>query len=267
MSKPLREIARDIRIDLLTMNAASESSHLGCSLSVVDILTVLYYRILNITPENITDPKRDRFILSKGHASAALYAVLANRGFCPKSSLSDYYRDGGLPGHPCYGTLSGIETSTGSLGHGLGVGLGMALACRHDGIRSRVVVVMGDGECNEGSVWESVMFAAHHRLDGITAVIDRNRIQGYGYCKDIIDMEPMAEKFRTFGWHASEVDGHDLDALQEALKARITGKPNVIIADTVHGKGVSFLENALSWHYKSLGEKQLKQAIEEIRGL
>jgi len=264
MTSALKEVAKEIRVDLMKMSAASGSSHLGCCLSIVDILTVLYCRILNISPENIKAPDRDRFILSKGHASAALYAILAKRGFLSKEQLMTYYKDGGLPGHPCLGSLPGIETSTGSLGHGLAVGAGMAIACRYDDTRSRIVIVVGDGECNEGSIWESVIFAAHYQLDNITLIVDRNEIQGYGYCKDIIDMEPLSDKFRTFGWHTTEIDGHNFDAIEKALKVRVPGKPNVIIASTIHGKGVSFIEDKLRWHYKSLDRQQLNDAIKEI---
>lgn len=263
--KKLAIIARDIRKKIIGMHARSGASHIGSALSVVDILTVLYFRILKLRPES----KRDHFILSKGHAGSALYAVLAKKKIIPERHLATYCRDGGrLCGHSDNNRLDGIEASTGSLGHGLSIACGMAIAARHDKKKSRIFVLMGDGECNEGSVWEAAMFAAHHRLDNIVVIIDRNHLQGMGRTEEVMGLEPLLGKWTSFGWKGRRIDGHNLKEIEKAcLRGPFSrGKPSVIIAETSKGKGVSFMEDQLEWHYKSPNRQQSKQAISELDG-
>ncbi|MDD5439618.1 MAG: transketolase [Candidatus Omnitrophica bacterium] len=263
----LKKTAQAIRRDIVRMHAAANSSHIGSSLSSVDILTVLYFRILAVGPKKNCRPDRDRFILSKGHAATALYATLAERGILPRSCLSGYSTDGGrLPGHADNAGLACIEAATGSLGHGLALASGMAIAGKNDKYKSRYFVLLGDGECDEGSVWESALFAAHHKLDRITAIIDRNRLQGMGKTEEVIRLEPLLKKWTAFGWSGITVDGHDHAELEKVLSKipLVKGKPTVIIANTVKGKGVSFMEDRLEWHYKSPTKDQLAQALKEL---
>lgn len=261
------EIAKRIRKSILQMVYAAKSSHVGSALSIVDILTVLYFRIMHISPKEPWNPDRDRFILSKGHACAALYATLAERGIIPKELLSTFCKDGStLGGHSdCY-RVPGIDAPTGSLGHGLSLGAGMAIANQHDCRHYRVFVLLSDGECDEGSVWEAALFAAHFKLDNLIAIIDYNKIQSFGRVKDVINLEPLLSKWIAFGWSALEINGHDYQQIEEALRdlPKSHGTPNLIIAHTVKGKGVSFMEDQLAWHYKSPDERQLQQALAEI---
>jgi transketolase len=228
--------------------------HLGSCLSCVDILTTLYFAVLRIDSSNPRDPGRDRFILSKGHGAPALFQVLAMRGFYPESMLDTYGADGGVFAEhpPTPGHLAGIEAATGSLGHGLPLGLGMALAGRIQQQTYNVYAVLSDGECNEGSVWEAAMLAAAQKVARLCVVIDFNKWQATGRSKDIMALEPFAEKWRAFGWNAVEVDGHDVQGLLDALQAfpAANGKPTAIIAHTVKGKGVSFMEDDNNWHYR-----------------
>ena len=225
---------------------------------------VLYYNILRIDPENPYVPDRDRFILSKGHASSALYAVLAEKGFFKRETLDRFYiDDGSLPGHLDKNFAPGIEASTGSLGHGLSVGLGMAVASKVDGIGFDVYVLCGDGELNEGSVWEAILFAGHRGLDNLTLIIDYNKLQGYGRTDEVLDLEPLAKKLEAFNWHTVEIDGHNFREIEDALRLR-PGRPMAIIAHTIKGKGVSFMEDRLEWHYKSPNKGQLEQALQEL---
>lgn len=260
--------AKKLRGIILKMHNAAQTSHIGSAFSCLDILVALYYGILKIKAANPQYINRDRFILSKGHAITALYAVLADKKFIPKETLEKYCCDGGLlPGHATRGTVPGVEFSTGSLGHGLPVGSGMALAGKIDKLKYRVFVLLSDGECNEGSVWEAVMFSAHHKLDNLIAIVDYNKIQGYGRTSEIIDMEPLKDKWLSFGWNVKEVDGHDHHKIIRVLnKIPVQkGKPTVIIAHTVKGKGVSFMENTVDWHYKSTNPDQFKRAFEELK--
>jgi transketolase len=263
----LPDIARRARRHILQMVFNAQSSHVGSALSIVDILTVLYHRTLRIDPGNPWRDDRDRFILSKGHASAALYATLALRGYFPEETLATYCADGSsLPGHSTMRCVPGVEVSTGSLGHGLSIGCGMALAAKRSAWTHRVFVLLSDGECDEGSVWEAALFAGHHKLDNLVAIVDFNRIQAFGSTRDVLNLEPFADKWAAFGWETTSVDGHDLPALETALAPVPfrAGKPSLLVARTVKGKGVSFMEDCLAWHYKSPNAEQLEAALKEL---
>lgn len=262
---PLGERARRVRLRVLEMMHRARSSHVGSAFSLVEILVALYFEVLRIDPARPDDPERDRLILSKGHGCAALYATLVERGFADAEILETYYLDGGrLAGHPIRGSMPGIEASTGSLGHGLSLGVGMAIANRFEGRDSRVFVVLGDGECNEGSVWEAAMFAAAQGLENLVAVVDFNKWQGLGRSTAINRIEPFADKWRAFGWEVLEIEGHSFEALLDALRVRPMGRPLAIIAHTTKGKGVSFMEDQLAWHYKSPDDAQLAAARAEL---
>lgn len=257
--------ARRIRAQTLRMVHAAKASHIGTCLSSADILAVLYGAILRVDPAASTKPERDRLILSKGHGAAVLYAALAERGFFSSEWLGDYCVDGSpLTGHINHAGVPGVEVSTGSLGHGLGLGCGLALGLRADAKGARVFVLMSDGECDEGAVWEAALFAPHHRLSNLTAIIDYNKIQSFGAVKDVLALEPFADKWRAFGWHVIELDGHDHVALHAALGAMPSEKPMLVLAHTVKGKGVSFMENDLLWHYRPPNDAQLAQALAEL---
>lgn len=246
------------------MTHYSKSSHVGTCLSIADILYTLYFKILNIDPANPAKYDRDKFILSKGHGSAALYATLAERGFFPKEYLDRYYIDGGLlPGHLDRELTPGVEASTGSLGHGLSIGVGMAMANRQTNNPGRVIALLGDGECNEGSVWEAVMLASTLRLNNLTAIIDYNKLQGFGRTNEVINQSNMAERWKAFGWEVHEVDGHHVKDLDRVCRVVQSG-PKVIIAHTTKGKGVSFMEDRLEWHYKSPDFAQMEIAVLEL---
>lgn len=258
------DFARRIRAHALRMVAAANASHIGSCLSIADLLAVLYTRVLRIDPSAPQATDRDRFILSKGHAAAILYAALAERGFFPVDELETFCRDGSaLTGHISH-AVRGIEVSTGSLGHGLPIAVGMALAARADRNGARVVCLLSDGECDEGSNWEAILFAGHHKLGNLTAIVDYNKIQSFGRVADVLDLHPFADKWRDFGWHTTEIDGHDHAAIAETLSRASRGAPQAIIAHTVKGKGVSFMEDRLEWHYKSPSPAQLAAAIEEL---
>lgn len=246
---------------------AAGASHIGACLSAADVLAVLYERVLRVEPAQPDWPDRDRFILSKGHAAAIVYAVLAERGFFPDEQLESYSRPGSLlTGHASH-HVPGVELSTGSLGHGLPVGCGMALAAKREGKRARVFVLLGDGELAEGSNWEAILFAAHHRLDNLVAIVDCNNLQGFGSVKDVLDLAPLAAKWEAFGWSAAHVDGHDHEQIASAF-GRLPlapGQPSAVLARTVKGKGVRFMEGSLAWHYKSPNGEQLQEALDEIR--
>jgi transketolase len=263
----LDRTAKTIRRHILTMSAVASAPHVGSALSCVEILVVLYFRVARVNPVDPQDPDRDRIVLSKGHASAALYACLAERGFFPRERLREYAQDNSaMAEHPTLGALPGIEASTGSLGHGLGIGLGMALAARMDHRSSRVFVVLSDGELNEGSVWEAALWAPRHAMDNVTAIVDFNGLQATGPSREITAIEPLPEKWHSFGWRVWELDGHDAARLTQALEAPPCGKPNVVIAHTVKGKGVSFMENDLEWHYRPPSPQDLARALEELDG-
>ncbi len=253
-----------IKKSIVHMTHYSRSSHVGSCLSICDILYVLYYKILNIDPLEPTRSDRDKFILSKGHGSAALYATLAARGFFPKSHLDRFYVDDGiLPGHLDMEAVPGVEVSAGSLGHGLSIGVGMAIANRQTRNPGRIFVLLGDGECNEGSVWEAVMLASTLKLDNLTAIVDYNKLQSFGRTNEVINQENMAERWQSFGWEPHEVDGHDVSELEAAFRLPQKG-PKVLIAHTVKGKGVCFMEDRLEWHYKSPNDEQCALAMQEL---
>jgi len=255
-----------IKKSIIHMTHYSCSSHVGSCLSIADILYTLYFRTLQVDPCEPLKADRDRFILSKGHGSAALYATLAEKGFFPRDNLDRFYVNGGLlPGHLDMLAVPGVEASAGSLGHGLSIGVGMAVANRQSHNPGRVFVLLGDGECNEGSVWEGVMLAGTMQLPNLTAIIDYNKLQSFGRTNEVINQANMAERWRAFGWDTCEVDGHDTEALEKVFSAPQNG-PRAVIAHTVKGKGVSFMEDRLEWHYKSPNDEQYEQAIKELEG-
>ena len=259
-------LARDIRAHALRMVTTARSSHIGTCLSMGDILAVLYADILRYDAANPEWAGRDRFILSKGHGAAILYAVLAETGFFDADELETYCCDGSmLMGHASH-KVPGIEVSTGSLGHGLPIGAGMALAAKRGSLGYRTFVLVGDGELDEGSNWEAMLFAATHELDGLLMIVDRNGLQGFGESEDVLRLEPLAAKIEAFGWDVVSLDGHDHDALRAAFSvdATVPGKPKAIIADTIKGRGVSFMEGKLEWHYRSPSPEQLAQALAEL---
>ena len=263
----LREIARAVRRDILLAITEAGSGHPGGSLSETDILVALYYCVLRHDPKNPAWPDRDRFVLSKGHACPGLYTVLAHRGYFPKADLSTFRKLGShLQGHAKIGT-PGVEMSAGSLGQGLSFGIGVALAGRVDGRSYRTYVLLGDGECDEGQVWEAAMSAAHYKVDTLTAIVDRNGIQNDRFTKEVMELEPLAAKWRAFGWRVLEANGHSLPALLRAFRqAKETqGRPTAIIAKTVKGNGVSFMENNPAFHGKAPTREQLAQALGELR--
>lgn len=242
------------------------SGHAGGSLSSVDILVSLYFHAMRYDPTNPAAPSRDRFILSKGHSVEGFYAVLARAGFFPESKLAEYGHFGGmLYGHPTL-KVPGVEIPSGSLGHGLSVGVGMALAAKRDGLPYRAFVLMGDGEQAEGSVWEAAMAAANYKLDNLVAIIDNNKLQISGPVERVMNSAPLRAKYESFGWEVREVDGHDLSELCEAFDAAPwrAGKPNMILAHTVKGKGFSFMENNAAWHHKTPSKDEYRMAMEEL---
>lgn len=259
-------LAHKIRGHALKMVNRAHSSHIGSSLSMADLLAVLYGKILRVDPSNPEWPQRDRFILSKGHAVAVVYAVLAERGFFPPEWLDTYAQNRShLAGHITYG-VPGVEVSTGSLGHGLSIGCGMALAAKRDNQPFRVFVLLSDGECDEGSTWESVLFAPHHKLDNLIAIVDYNKIQSFGRTEEVLNLNPLADKWRAFGWAVREIDGHNFEQIEGALTdiPFEAGRPSCIIAHTIKGKGVSFMEDQLAWHYLTPDDEQLRQALAEL---
>lgn len=265
----LARVARRVRRHIVRMIALAGSGHPGGSLSCADILVTLYFRVLRVDPRRPGWPDRDRFVLSKGHACPALYAVLAERGFFPLDELWTLRRLGSsLQGHPDMRKTPGVEASTGSLGQGLSVGLGMALAGRLDGAPWRVYVLLGDGEIQEGQVWEAAMAAAHYGVDNLTAILDWNGLQIDGRNDEVMTVRPVADKWRAFGWEVTEIDGHRFDEILEALRwARsVRGKPAIILARTVKGRGVSFMEGQVDWHGKAPSPAQAEQALAELEG-
>jgi transketolase len=263
----MQAIAREIRGDVVAMSHAKKTPHLGSALSCVDIVVAAYWGVLRIDADHPWEPGRDRFILSKGHAATTLYAALARRGFYDAARLETYNQDGGhLAEHPCLRCVPGVEASTGSLGHGLPLALGMTLAQRIQDYSYRCFVVMSDGECEEGSVWEAALFAAAQRLDNVAVIIDYNKWQATGRSDEVMGLAPLADKWRAFGWTACEVDGHDIGALLEALEnvPDGSGRPLAIIAHTVKGKGVSFMEDDNNWHYRTPTADELQAARKEL---
>ncbi len=255
--KKLKDISAQIRKNIIEMLVPQESHHIGCGLGIVDILAVLYFEVLRTSPKNPEDPKRDIFILSKGHGAAAVYSTLYEKGFFSKKLLLTYDRDGGtFPEHASI-TVPGVEVSTGSLGHGLPIGIGYAVSFLNDKKNNQVAVLMSDGELNEGSNWEAIMFAGHHKLSNLTAIIDANGFQGYSTTEKVLDLSPLPAKFKAFRWNVYKTDGNSIKDLKEIfskIKKNKNGKPNCIIAKTVKGKGIPFFEGKFESHYKSVDE-------------
>ncbi len=266
--KECLDLARKVRLHCLNMVYRGKSGHIGSMLSTADVYSVLYTRVLNVFPEQPEKESRDRFILSKGHGGAALLATLAERGFFPMEWLNGYYQDNGkLSGHISH-HIPGVEFSTGSLGHGLPVACGMAMAAKQAKKTHRVFCMVSDGDLNEGSSWEAIMLASQHRWDNLIMLVDYNRLQALGASEDIIDLEPLAPKLEMFGWKVAAVDGHDCEAIEDVLlKLPLeSGRPSAVIFKTVKGKGVSFMENDYKWHYGGLTAELLEQAIKEVEG-
>lgn len=266
----IKEICKKLRREILAMIHNAKSGHPGGSLSTVEILTVLYTKCMKQYPECEKNPNylnRDRFVLSKGHASAALYAVLAHCGYFPESDLMGFRKLGtNLQGHPSCRLLKGVEVSTGSLGQGLSMACGIALGLRLDNIGSKVFVYLGDGELQEGSIWEAAMNASHQKLKNIIAIVDRNKLQIDGCTENVKAVGCVASKFKSFGWEIIEIDGHNIEEIYNAIEqAKLNEKPTVIVANTVKGKGVSFMEHNAGWHGKFPNDEQLELALKELQ--
>lgn len=255
---------RDIRLVILEQSKRAHVGHIGSALSMAEIAAALFGHVLRINAPD--DPDRDRFVLSNGHAALALYAALALRGSLSKEQLNTYCGNDTLLGvHPEH-ALSGVDFCSGSLGQGLSYGAGAALAARLQSSGRRVYVLLSDAECNEGSVWEAAMFAAHHRLCNLTAIIDLNGQQALGYTRDVCDVPNMAERWRAFGWDAEDIDGHDVAAMAAATASHVGDRPHMLVAHTTFGKGISFMENRIQWHYLPMTDDEYQQALSEVRG-
>jgi transketolase len=266
----LNDFAQQVRLSILEMVMRGSSSHIGSAFSIVEILTTLYKgEVLRCDPNNAKWDSRDKLILSKGHAGAAVYATLAEMGFFAKERLLAHYQDGSkMSGHISHKDIPGVEWSTGSLGHGLGVGAGMAYAAKLKSKTSKTFVLLSDGECDEGSTWEAALFAAHHRLDNLVAIIDYNKLQSLGKVSDTLGLEPLRGKWEAFNWRCIEVDGHSTSEISSAITSNqiANSKPLVIIAHTIKGKGVSFMENSVLWHYRCPKGEEYQKAKSEILG-
>lgn len=266
----LQNLCKESRINILKMVHNANSGHIGGAFSAVEIMTVLYHKCMNIPSdwEKSKDfEKRDRFILSKGHASSILYSVLSQKGLIPKEELMTFRIFGSrLQGHPCKKLLKGVEASTGSLGQGLSIGCGMATGLKLDKNPAHVFVYMGDGELQEGSCWEAFMQAPHRKLNNLTAIIDRNRLQIDGNTEDVMSLDNLEAKLKAFNWNVITIDGHNLDEIYDAIeKAKVADIPTAIVANTVKGKGVSFMENNAGWHGKAPNDEQFEQALQELK--
>lgn len=260
----MNDFCKKIRLQVLDNIYLSKQSHIASCFSVIEILAILYLRILNISPLNLKDPTRDRFLLSKGHAALALYSVLSELNFFDKSLMDTFCENNSnLIGHVSH-YVPGVEFSTGSLGHALSVGCGLAIASKRAKKSFLTYVLLSDGELQEGANWEAIMFAGVQKLGNLIAVVDYNKIQSLGRVEDICDLNPLSEKFRAFKWDVLEVDGHSCSAIEQAFRTSQTEKPKVIIAHTVKGKGVSFMENKLKWHYKNPNKEEYESAKNEL---
>ena len=265
--RELKKKANIIRRYIVEMITNAEGGHIGGSLSIADIMVVLYFHILRIDPKNLEWEDRDRVVLSKGHASAAWYAVLAERGYFPKEELLTFdHINSSLQGHPDMLKTPGVDMSSGSLGQGISAALGMALAARYLKKTYRTFVILGDGETQEGQVWEAAMVAANYKIDNLIAILDYNKLQLYGQTNKIINIEPIIEKWQAFGWNTIEINGHRINEIVQALECavKVVGKPTIIIAHTIKGKGVSFMENEVKWHSLAPTKEQSKQALKEL---
>ena len=258
-----KNLAKKVRKHVLRMTSTGKSSHVGSALSIADILAVLY-STMSIFPDDPKNAKRDRFILSKGHAGAAVYAVLAESGFFDVDVLKEHYQNGSiLSGHVSHKGVPGVEFSTGSLGHGLSVAAGMALAAKRRGYDFQTYALLSDGELDEGSNWEALLFAPHHKLNNLSCIIDYNKLQSLTSTHETLNLEPLVDKLIAFGWNVIEIDGHDHEQIKNAIET-ISNEPKFILAHTTKGKGVSFMENQVVWHYRSASEVELTEAIKEI---
>ena len=261
----IEQLALKIRKNAVNMTSAGGSSHIGSILSIADILAVLYGSVMNYKADEPKWKGRDRFILSKGHAGAGVYAALAESGFMPVEKLRTHYQDGSdLSGHVSHKGIPGVEFSTGSLGHGLPVATGMALAAKINRDKHNIYVLMSDGECDEGSNWEAALFAPHHKLDNLVVIIDRNKLQSIHSTENTLNLEPFVDKWQAFGWNVVNIDGHNHQKLLDACGSMVSGKPLCIIANTIKGKGVSFMENNNLWHYRSPKGKEYDAAMQEL---
>jgi transketolase len=262
----LKNIALELRKDVVEMIYRANAGHPGGSLSAAEIISVLYFEIMNVDPKNPNWERRDRFILSKGHACPILYAALAKRGFFEREHLWTLRKTHSiLQGHPDMKKTPGLDFTSGSLGCGLGIGVGMALGLKMSGIKSRVFVMLGDGECQEGAIWEAAMCAFHYRLSNLFAIIDYNGLQVDGWIRDVMNIEPLKEKWKSFGWYVTEIDGHNVEEILSAFQLCFkVGGPAVIIAHTIKGKGVSFMENQIEWHGLALNEEEFERAMAEL---
>lgn len=259
------EFAKRVRKDVLNMTYMNKSSHIGSALSIVELLTVLYNDILKYDIKNPQAKDRDRFILSKGHAGVSLYATLAEIGFFSTDILKTHYTNGShLSGHVSHKNIPGVEISTGSLGHGVSIATGIALAGKLNQEKYRVFVIAGDGEMEEGTVWESIIFASHKNLDNLYLIVDHNKFQSLDTCENTIGFNNISSKIKPFGWEVVEVDGHNIDEIKNSILSLKSKKPKCIIANTIKGKGISFMENKIEWHYKSPNKEQFEQAITEL---
>lgn len=262
-----QKLVRAVKSDILNISYQGKVGHIGSALSAADILIALYFKVAKVFPNQPDHPDRDRILLSKGHAAAALYACLYRKGIINRQTLYSYHQDNTLlPAHPEI-HLKGVDFSSGSLGHGLAVGAGMALAAKIGRLSYRTFVIISDGECDEGSTWEAALIAAHQKLNNLTVLIDYNQIQAFGRTNQVVNIEPLKDKWRAFGWRVVETDGHNLIKLTQVLsRPAAANKPTVVICHTVLGKGISFMENNMEWHYWNLDQKQLRQALKEIGG-
>lgn len=266
----IKEKAKMSRLETIHLISKAKSGHYGSSFSSSEIFATLYYHVLNYDPKNPKWPSRDRFVMGKGHSSVGVYPILADVGFFPKEELETYTEVGSAFGdHPDMNKIKGIDFSSGSIGHGLSIGIGMSLGARVDGEKYRTYILMGDGELQEGQVWEAAMSAANFKLGNLVAIVDNNKVTVDGVTRELMNVNPIRDKWESFGWNVIDVDGHDVEALVETfdnLPSTDSETPTVIICDTIAGKGVSFMENGYEWHVANLGEDDMKQAIEEIKG-
>lgn len=264
----IKDFAKSIRRTAVQLAYKTNTSHTGGTMSQADVLAVLYSGVMNISPETLDSPKRDRFIESKGHCCASYYAALALKGFMNYDELMEQYCQNGSQyfEHVSH-KLPGVEVSTGSLGHGLPIACGMALGAKTSGYDNDVYVIIGDGEINEGSNWEAIMFAAQNKLDNLCVILDKNKMQALGFTKDVLCLDPMSDKIKSFGWNVLDIDGHDIEQLLESFNdfKHTKGKPTMIIANTIKGKGVSYMENNLRFHYSAPNDEEFKIAMEELR--
>lgn len=260
------KLAKGVRRKIIRISHTAKVGHVGSAFSIVEILIALYFEIIKIDKKTIKDDKRDRFILSKGHAAPALYAVLHEKGLLTGKNLADYCRNNSIfEEHPKH-HIAPVEVSTGSLGHGLSIGAGLAMGSKLKKQLSKIFVLMSDAECDEGEVWEAALFAGHHKLNNLYLFLDYNKVQALGTTKDVLDLEPLAQKWQAFGWNTLEVDGHDISAIISAwMDNNNNSGPTIFICHTIRGKGVSFMEHVIDWHYKNPDDKDLKKSLEELK--